>query len=109
MNILTQFIPWAARNLPAAEAKAKPTKLPKAPKVYTSITPIEARAIEALSPSRVTYCVGGYDKRFASNMQGETKITESQRTLIWKMVNRYRRQIADKGLVKLAEGMVDAK
>lgn len=72
------------------------------PLTKTPCTPDDLRAIEAISPSRVTYCPGIGTKRFAREIQGAKELTQSQRDYVWQIVYRFRRQIADRALVKLA-------
>ena len=69
----------------------------------TPCTPLELEAIRAISPARVTYPVGSFHKRFARNMQFHTELTKAQRSCVWTTLYRYRRQVADKRLMKMAE------
>jgi hypothetical protein len=63
-------------------------------------------AAQSLATGRVTYCVGSWDKRFArdiSALPSGSLITEKQRDQIWRMVWRYKRQIANQKLVEIAQ------
>jgi len=69
----------------------------------TPATPEDRRAIEAISPGRISYPVAIPAKRFARQMQGQGELTPKQRDYLWAIVWRYRRQIADQNLVALAK------
>lgn len=68
----------------------------------------------ALSPSRVTYCPGSSQKRFALDMATRAllpdpqPITPKQRAYLVKLAHRYRRQVPQ-SIVELAQGMETEK
>lgn len=69
----------------------------------TPITPIEARALALLSPTRVSYPVGSPQKRFARDLQGATALSEKQRAFLWRTAWSYRRQYRDAEVLAAAE------
>ncbi len=75
----------------------------KAPKVRTPATADELAAIAAIAPGCVTYLPGIGTKRFARQIQGVTELTDGQRKYLWQVVWRFRRQIADPRLVRIAK------
>jgi hypothetical protein len=98
INPLPSMRDWYAEHFAAAPKVAKSRT--KAPVVKTPCTPDELRAIKAIGS--VTYCPGIGTKRFARDIQGATELTDAQRLYLWQVCWRYRRQIADKTLVKMA-------
>lgn len=74
----------------------------KTPLVYTELTPMDRRAIDAITPGVVRYPVGAPQKRFAREVQSATKLTDSQRKFLWRVAWWYRRQIADTEVVEHA-------
>lgn len=72
------------------------------------MTDDEKRA--ALALEKCTYLPGSFEKRFARDMagiaRGTAEITVKQRGWLWKQVHRYRRQIGDAELVRLAESLI---
>lgn len=69
----------------------------------TPITPIEARALALLSPTRVSYPVGSPQKRFARDLQGATALSDKQRAFLWRTAWSYRRQYRDAAVLAEAE------
>ncbi len=63
------------------------------------MTPAEIAAAKALSPSRISYLPGSFEKRFARDMaalaeaQPEKELSEKQRAFLLKMTWRYRKQL----------------
>lgn len=76
---------------------------PKKPAlVFTAVTPMDRRAIDAITPGVVSYPVGSPQKRFAREVQGKQELTESQRKFLWRITWWYRRQITDTEVVEEA-------
>ena len=64
-----------------------------------TVAELERHAMKALSPDRVRYLPASFNKRFGRDMAAlaekeEYSLTDRQRWLIWRMVYRYRKQIA---------------
>lgn len=102
---LAQFASWVDHHLRQPPAPPK-LKSPRAPKVHTDVTPEELRAIAAISPATIRYGCGSAAKRFARDIQGTAKLTNGQRDYLWAVAYRHRKQIADREIVKIAEGKV---
>lgn len=82
--------------------------------LYSPMTHLDRRAAKAISPARVTYLPGSYDKRFAAAMEleaakADAMITDAQRNLLWSKVIRYRRQLRPEDRDLLAVAMDRAK
>lgn len=86
---------------------AKAEKIRALPKTRTPCTELELRAIAAIAPGWVTYIPGIGTKRFARQIQGVTELTERQRIYLWQIVWRFRRQIADRELIREAKDVTD--
>jgi hypothetical protein len=72
------------------------------PEIYRrDCSPEDLRAIKAIVG--ITFVPGIPTKRFAAQIQGETQLTEKQRIYLWSIIWTFRRQIADKDLVEIAE------
>jgi len=62
------------------------------------MTDAERQMALSLSPGKVTYLPGSFDKRFARDMaalamETEPQITEKQAALLVEKIHRYRRQL----------------
>jgi hypothetical protein len=95
---------WPGLSYEEAEddARSEFAEAEKAAKVRTDATADDLAAIAAISPGRVTYCPGIPTKRFARDIQTATTLTENQRRYVWQIVWRFRRQIPDERLIKIA-------
>lgn len=78
-------------------------------KPRTPCTPDDLAALSGISPANVNYCPSTPPKKFAREMRTATELTDGQRAYLWSIVWTFRRQIADKRLVKIAEGIREAK
>lgn len=101
-NVMPAMREWWEANRPKpdpeiARRRAAEIRRDSHP-VYTPATPEELEAIKAIGG--VTFCPGIPTKRFARQIQGSTELTDAQRKYLWGIVWRFRRQIADKGLVE---------
>lgn len=77
------------------------------PVVRTACTPDELAAIQAICPGNVTYTPGIGTKRFARQIQGAASLTAAQRTYLWGVVWKFRRQIADQRLIRMAKDKME--
>ena len=110
LNPLPALRDWCEReNIQPVPAPPRPVyRMINAPptselKERTPLTEWDMRAVAAIDPGRVVYCVGCYDKRFARNIQVLKTLTDAQRGLLWKLVHNYRRQIGNTELVAEAK------
>lgn len=76
---------------------------------WRPMTPDEQRACRALG--KVRYPVASPPKRLARSLAGQAEsdpaqITDAQASVLWMMVVRFRRQIADRSLITLAREQV---
>lgn len=95
---------WAAQNVEQANRDQERRKqIASLPKTKTPCSADELAAIAAISPGRVTYIPGIPTKRFARQIQGATELTERQRIYLWGIVWKFRRQIGDQKLVRMAQ------
>jgi len=78
-------------------------------KIRSPVTDLDRRAIEAISPGKITYMPGIATKRFARDIQNATELTDAQRIFLWDVVWKFRRQIPDKMLVREAEATKHAR
>lgn len=86
--------------------RAQPRPEPAAPRERAPMTDREKYAAKCLA--RCTFVPGSYNKRFARAMEAlamekNAELTDRQRTNLWRMVFRFRRQIADGELVAEAQ------
>lgn len=88
------FIGQVAQGIRAAGGEVK---------VYTPVTPLEARAVAAISPAGVRYLPGTAAKRFARQIQGAAQLTDRQRAYLWTLVWKHRRQIGQADVVAEAK------
>jgi hypothetical protein len=78
------------------------------------MTPEQRAACLAISPDKVTYVPGSWSKRFARDMAGKAgqeewekvALSANQHEFLMRTVWTFRRQIADKELVKWARSEV---
>ena len=77
-------------------------------------TPLERRAMLAISPGLVTYLPGSFDKKFAREMSEEAEFHGDNATLtvrqawwLWQHVYRYRRQIHARDLLAEAAKQIN--
>lgn len=83
-------------------------KEPHEPDLVERFTMDEEEKQAAQALAKCTYLPGSFEKRFARDMDSIARgehptITAKQRVWLWKQVHRYRKQIKDKILIKLAE------
>jgi hypothetical protein len=75
--------------------------------VFRPMIGAEIRAALALGACRFT--PASFDKRFVRGLAGEARttkrITDKQAVLLWELVHRYRRQIEDEELLKIAKAV----
>jgi hypothetical protein len=93
----------------AAEEPAQQDHQPAQPRPAADQKPVlEKRACLAISPEAVSYPQASFAKRFGRNLAATAKgdnpqITDRQRAQLWRQVWRFRRQIPDCDLVRIAE------
>lgn len=91
--------------------EAHPEPESSAPKERFPMTDQEKYAARCLA--RCTFLPGSYNKRFARAMEAlaedeDAGLTKRQRTNLWRLIYRYRRQIADDRLVAEAQQRMQA-
>lgn len=69
---------------------------------YTDLTELDRAAVCAIAPSMVTYPVASPQKRFARDVQSALKMTDKQRSFLWRLAWTYRRQITDEVVLREA-------
>ena len=82
----------AAKDQKEARPKPVGVKSARTPKVYRDLDELECLATKIVG--KLSYSVGCFDKRFAREHAGVTKATEGQMAQVWRLIWRYRRQIA---------------
>jgi len=112
VNVQPAMREWYEKHIatPAREAKAvKEVRAQRQAELNfrTPATNDDLRAIAALGKCRAG--CGTKAKRFAASIQGETELSARQRAYLWSLVWTFRRQIADKELVKMAAELAKGK
>jgi hypothetical protein len=99
VKVLPCMVDWWEQHKPQPEA-ARPF-VPRKERVYLPITDEERRAIDSLAGCRF----GSMSSvpKYVAGLKKANRVSEGGRHLLWRWVWRYRRQINDKSLVKLAE------
>ena len=102
---------WEARKLEERRAKRAQT-IKELPPIHERFPMTEQEKDAALALSKCTFLPGSFEKRFARDMasivNGEMpQITPKQKIYLWRLTYKFRRQINNDALVKLAKAITD--